>query len=58
MALERYDMGRGGESTLTMELTQRIRREIHKSNKGVKTLGIMETSGETMSFGVKSLGVL
>ncbi|KAK5790552.1 hypothetical protein VI817_007839 [Penicillium citrinum] len=34
-------MGWGGESTATMELTQRLRREIHKSNKEVKALGII-----------------
>ena len=34
-------MGWGGESTATMELTQRLRREIHKSNKEIKALGII-----------------
>ena len=34
-------MGWGGESTATMELTQQLRREIHKSNKEVRALGII-----------------
>lgn len=34
-------MGWGGECTATMELTQRLRREIHKSNKEIKALGII-----------------
>ncbi|KAJ5343370.1 uncharacterized protein N7506_003194 [Penicillium brevicompactum] len=34
-------MGWGGESTATMELTPHLRREIHKSNKEVKALGII-----------------
>ncbi|OQD74458.1 hypothetical protein PENANT_c175G04444 [Penicillium antarcticum] len=34
-------MGWGGESTATMELTQWLRREIHKSNKEIKALGII-----------------
>ena len=33
-------MGWGGECTATMELTQRLRRKIHKSNKEIKALGI------------------
>lgn len=52
-------MGWGGECTATMELTQWLRREIHKSNKEIRALGIIqETCGETMSFAVKSLAVL
>ncbi|OQD78749.1 hypothetical protein PENANT_c084G07588 [Penicillium antarcticum] len=34
-------MGWGGESTATMELTPHLRREIHRSNKEVKALGII-----------------
>ncbi|KAJ5726573.1 uncharacterized protein N7483_007930 [Penicillium malachiteum] len=34
-------MGWGGESTATMDLTPRLRREIHKSNKEIKALGII-----------------
>ncbi|KAJ5993179.1 hypothetical protein N7451_008903 [Penicillium sp. IBT 35674x] len=34
-------MGWGGESTAEMELTQRLRCEIHKSNKEIKALGII-----------------
>ncbi|KAJ6003894.1 hypothetical protein N7540_013176 [Penicillium herquei] len=34
-------MGWGGESTAKMDLTQRLRREIHKSNKEIKALGII-----------------
>ncbi|KAJ5161021.1 hypothetical protein N7492_006413 [Penicillium capsulatum] len=34
-------MGWGGESTARMELTQQLRREIHKSNKEVRALGII-----------------
>ncbi|KAI2765710.1 hypothetical protein DTO013E5_9140 [Penicillium roqueforti] len=34
-------MGWGGECTATLELTQRLRREIHKSNKEIKALGII-----------------
>lgn len=34
-------MGWGGESTATMELTQRLRREIQKSNNEIKALGII-----------------
>jgi hypothetical protein len=34
-------IGWGGECTATMELTQRLRREIHKSNKEIKALGII-----------------
>jgi len=34
-------MGWGGESTGTMELTSHLRREIHRSNKEVKALGII-----------------
>jgi hypothetical protein len=34
-------LGWGGESTMTMELTQRLRHEIHKSNKEIKALGII-----------------
>ncbi|EKV04274.1 Protein kinase-like domain [Penicillium digitatum] len=34
-------MGWGGECTAKMELTQRLRREIHKSNKEIKALGII-----------------
>jgi serine/threonine protein kinase len=34
-------MGWGGESMATMELTQQLRREIHRSNKEIKTLGII-----------------
>jgi hypothetical protein len=34
-------MGWGGESTAKMGLTQRLRREIHKSNKEIKELGII-----------------
>ncbi|CAP95263.1 hypothetical protein EN45_067460 [Penicillium chrysogenum] len=34
-------MGWGGKCTATMELTQRLRREIHKSNKEIKALGIV-----------------
>ncbi|KAJ6021258.1 hypothetical protein N7540_006762 [Penicillium herquei] len=34
-------MGWGGESTAKMDLTQRLHREIHKSNKEIKTLGII-----------------
>ena len=33
-------MGWGGECTATMELTQWLRREIHKSNKEIRALGI------------------
>ena len=33
-------MGWGGESTATMELTQHLRRAIHKSNKEIKACGI------------------
>ncbi|CAG8091249.1 unnamed protein product [Penicillium salamii] len=34
-------MGWGGECTATMELTQRLRREIHRSNNEIKALGIV-----------------
>jgi hypothetical protein len=34
-------MGWGSESTATMELTAHLRREIHRSNKEVKALGII-----------------
>ena len=34
-------MGWGGESTATMELTQQLRRAIHKSNKEIKACGII-----------------
>lgn len=34
-------MGWGGESTATMELTKQLRREIHKSNKEIKALGVI-----------------
>ncbi|KAJ6016354.1 hypothetical protein N7540_010945 [Penicillium herquei] len=34
-------MGWGGESTAKMDLTQRLHREIHKSNKEIKALGII-----------------
>ncbi|KAJ5110879.1 hypothetical protein N7532_001414 [Penicillium argentinense] len=34
-------MGWGGESTATMELTQQLRREIHKSTKEIRALGII-----------------
>ncbi|CAG8135049.1 unnamed protein product, partial [Penicillium salamii] len=34
-------MGWGGECTATMELTQQLCREIHKSNKEIKSLGII-----------------
>ncbi|KAJ5544935.1 hypothetical protein N7461_007239 [Penicillium sp. DV-2018c] len=34
-------MGWGGKRTATMELTQRLGREIHKSNKEIKALGIL-----------------
>ncbi|CAG8231199.1 unnamed protein product, partial [Penicillium salamii] len=34
-------MGWGGECTTTMELTQQLCREIHKSNKEIKSLGII-----------------
>ncbi|KAJ5768136.1 hypothetical protein N7533_000719 [Penicillium manginii] len=34
-------MGWGGESTATMELTAHLRREIHRSNKEIKALGII-----------------
>ena len=34
-------MGWGGECTATMELTPHLRREIHRSNKEVKALGII-----------------
>ncbi|KAJ5143699.1 uncharacterized protein N7515_002486 [Penicillium bovifimosum] len=34
-------MGWGGKCTATMELTQRLRREIYKSNKEIKALGII-----------------
>jgi hypothetical protein len=34
-------MGWGGGCTATMELTQRLRREIYKSNKEIKALGII-----------------
>ncbi|PLB40420.1 uncharacterized protein BDW47DRAFT_101086 [Aspergillus candidus] len=34
-------MGWGGESTARMELTPHLRREIHRSNKEVKALGIV-----------------
>jgi hypothetical protein len=34
-------MGWGGKCTATMELTQRLRREVHKSNKEIKALGII-----------------
>jgi hypothetical protein len=34
-------MGWGGKCTATMELTQGLRREIHRSNKEIKALGII-----------------
>ncbi|KAJ5588790.1 hypothetical protein N7537_011468 [Penicillium hordei] len=34
-------MGWGGKCTAAMELTQRLRREIYKSNKEIKALGII-----------------
>ncbi|CAG8293549.1 unnamed protein product, partial [Penicillium salamii] len=34
-------MGWAGECTATMELTHRLRREIHRSNKEIKALGIV-----------------
>jgi Putative homoserine kinase type II (protein kinase fold) len=34
-------MGWGGESIATMELTQQLRREIHRLNKEIKTLGVI-----------------
>ncbi|CAG8106615.1 unnamed protein product [Penicillium salamii] len=34
-------MGWGGESTISMELTPILLKEIHKSNKEIKSLGII-----------------
>ncbi|KAJ5559456.1 hypothetical protein N7513_001855 [Penicillium frequentans] len=34
-------MGWGGQSMATMELTQQLHREIHRSNKEIKTLGVI-----------------
>lgn len=34
-------MGWSDESAATMELTQQLRREIHRSNKEVKALGVI-----------------